>query len=330
MKTFHEHIADNKRKSVLLVVCFILFTVVIAMVLALAVMAYIEPTSFDDLPWGRSLLIGGIAAAISFLISMLSFFQGDQIVLAVSGAKEIQKSDDPELFNVVEEMAIAGGLPMPRVYLIHDDAPNAFATGRNPQHASVAITTGLRRKLTRDELQGVMAHEMAHVRNYDIRLMLLLAVLIGTIVMLCDIFWHIAFFGGRGRSRRSDNGKGGGGAAMIVLIIIAVVLAILAPLLARIIQMAVSRNREYLADASAVELTRNPLGLAGALRKLADDPAKLDRASRGTAHLYIVNPVKKFAAKANSMFSSHPPIDERIRRLEALAHVRPGGLPQTD
>jgi len=218
-------------------------------------------------------------------------------------------------------MAIAAGLPMPRVYVIDDPAPNAFATGRDPQHAAVTITTGLRSKLTRDELQGVIAHEMSHVRNYDIRLMLLMAVLVGTVVMLADLFWQILRFSPGGGRRSRDGDKGGGGILALVLIIVAVLLALIAPILAQIIQLAVSRQREFLADASGVELTRNPLGLANALRKIDADPHDLQVANRGTAHLYIANPIKKFEARAHTAFASHPPIKERIRRLEALAHA---------
>jgi heat shock protein HtpX len=220
-------------------------------------------------------------------------------------------------------MRIAAGLPMPRVYLIDDPAPNAFATGRDPKHAAVAITTGLRTKLKRDELQGVMAHEMSHIRNYDIRLMLLMAVLVGTVVMLADFFWQILWYspgGGNKDSNKDSKGGGGSGVVGLVLLVAAVFLAILAPILARIIQLAVSRQREYLADASAVELTRYPQGLASALKKIDADPEVLKKVNRGTAHLYIANPVKKFEAKADSIFASHPPIQDRVRRLEALVH----------
>jgi heat shock protein HtpX len=221
------------------------------------------------------------------------------------------------LFNVVEEMSIAAGIPMPRVYLIDDPALNAFATGRDPQHAAVAITSGLRHKLTRDELQGVIAHEMSHIRNYDIRLMLLMAVLVGTIVMLSDVFWQI---GRGGRSSSSSKSEGKGGMIVLIVFIVAVILALIAPILAQIIQFAVSRQREYLADATAVELTRYPQGLANALRKLQGDAAVLKSANRGTAHLFIANPIAKFQARAESVFASHPPLKDRIARLDALVH----------
>jgi heat shock protein HtpX len=320
--TFRDLIAANKRSSVLLVVIFILFTAVVAMVLTLALMLSIDDRVALGTNLVRSAIVGGIAAVISFFVALASYFEGDKMVLAVSGAKPISHTDDPQLYNVVEEMAIAAGVPMPRVYLIEDAAPNAFATGRDPEHAAIAVTTGLRQKLNREELQGVIAHEMSHIRNFDIRLMLLMAVLIGTIAMLADLFWQMLRFGGSGSRDRSDSskdsGKGGGGIVVLVIFVVAVILAILAPLLGQIIQLAVSRQREYLADASGVELTRNPLGLARALRKIDADPYELKTANRGTAHLYIANPIKKFEAMSDSIFASHPPIKDRIARLEAL------------
>jgi heat shock protein HtpX len=306
----------------LLVIIFCLFVAAVALILSLGILVYFSDFSIADLDWREALVIGGIAGGIAFLIALFGYYQGDHLVLATSGARPIEHKDDPELFNVVEEMAIAAGVPMPKVYLIDDPAPNAFATGRDPKHAAVAITTGLRTKLKRDELQGVMAHEMSHIRNYDIRLMLLMAVLVGTVVMLSDFFWQILRVspGGSRRDSKDSKGGGGGGLLVVVLIVIAILLAIIAPLLAQIIQLAVSRQREYLADASAVELTRYPQGLAEALKKIDADPAVLRRVNRGTAHLYIANPVKKFEARAHSIFASHPPIQERIRRLEALVH----------
>lgn len=320
--TFRDLIQANKRNSVILVAIFCLFVAAVAMILGLAIIAYTSPSTFRHLNVMQAVLIGLVAVGISLAISFLSYYAGADIIAAVSGARPIEHKDDPELFNVVEEMAIAAGLPMPAVYLIRDPAPNAFATGRDPQHAIVAITTGLRQKLTRDELQGVMAHEMSHVRNYDIRLMMLLAVLVGMVAMLADLFWQIIFRTGGGRDNRSDKEDKGSGAIMIVLMVLAVILAIIAPMLAQIIQLAVSRQREYLADASAVELTRNPEGLASALQKLDADKEILQGANRGTAHLYIVNPIKKYEARAESMFASHPPIQDRIRRLLALAHSK--------
>jgi heat shock protein HtpX len=322
-ETFRDLIADNKRKSFWLVVVFVLFTLVVAGVLALAIILTMDPDLVDQISWSTGIIVGVAAALVSFFLMYLAYMSGDQMILGISGARPIEKAEDPQLFNVVEEMAIAAGVPTPKVYLIHDSAPNAFATGRDPEHASIAITTGLREKLNREELQGVIAHEMSHVRNYDIRLMMLLALLIGTIVMLADYFWQVQWFaGGRRSSSRRDSDSGDkGGLIVVVIMVLAVILAAIAPLLAQLIQLAVSREREYLADASAVELTRNPLGLANALRKIDDDPDVLETANRGTAHLYIANPIKKFEARANSAFASHPPIKDRIRRLESLVQA---------
>jgi heat shock protein HtpX len=323
--TFQAMIADNNRKSALLVGSFILFTLVVASAVASAILMTVAPDLRDTegLYYGAG--IGAIVTAFSAVLMWLGYRFGDQMILAVSGAKQIQHTDDPQLFNVVEEMAIAAGVPMPKVYLMHDSAPNAFATGRDPAHGIVAITTGLRAKLNREELQGVIAHEMAHVRNYDIRLMLLVTVLVGTIVMLADFFWRMSFYGPRTSSRQNSSSRGRddkGNVLYLVVIAVAVVLAILAPFFAQIIQLAISRQREYLADATAVQFTRNPMGLANALRKLDADKEPLEAANRGTAQLFIVNPIKSFANLSETMFSSHPPIKERIARLEALAGNR--------
>ncbi|MEI7685781.1 MAG: M48 family metallopeptidase [Planctomycetota bacterium] len=323
-QTFQDLIAQNKRTSVMLVAVFVLFIAAMAITLALAVLVMMDPERAAAIQIKRGLAVGAVAAAISFGISLLSYFSGDQLILGVQGAHELKKADDPQLFNVVEEMAIAGGLPMPKIYLIDDPSPNAFATGRDPEHASVAITTGLRTKLNREELQGVMAHEMSHIRNYDIRLMLLLAVLIGTVTMLSDFFWSVLRFGPRGGSSSNNSSssdgdkKGGAQLLMIVVLVLAVLFSILAPLLASMLQFAVSRQREYLADATGVELTRNPVGLAHALEKLNADPTPMHILNRGTAHLFIVNPIKKFANLGDTIFASHPPIETRIQRLYSL------------
>jgi heat shock protein HtpX len=321
--TFRDLIAENKRNSVLLVLIFCLFTAAVALILALGIVAFNDPEAVAQLRWGEAFMAGGIAAAVALLFSLVGYYSGDQFILASSGARPIRHADDPELFNVVEEMSIAAGIPMPQVYLIYDSALNACATGRDPQHAAVAITTGLRHQLTRDELQGVIAHEMSHIRNYDIRLMLLMAVLVGTVVMLSDFFWQIVRSGGfGGRKSKDSKEEGGNGWIVLIVFILAVVLAMIAPFLAQIIQFAVSRQREYLADATAVELTRYPQGLANALRKLQGDAAVLGKANRGTAHLFIANPIKKFQARAESVFASHPPLEDRIARLEALVHTK--------
>jgi heat shock protein HtpX len=254
---------------------------------------------------------------LAFFLTLLSYYGGSSVLLSMSKAHEIQKPDDPQLFNVVEELCLAGGMPMPKVYLIDDTAMNAFATGRDPKHAAVAITVGLRQKLTRDELQGVIGHELSHVRHRDILFATLVAVMVGTLVILCDVFLRSMSWGAYGRSRRGRDDSGGGG-AKVILLVIGLLLAIIAPILAKIIEMAISREREFLADAGSVELTRNPDGLAKALAKLSEDPEVLEVANRATAGLYIVHPIKKFEDRSASIFDTHPPIRERIQRLLAL------------
>ena len=266
---------------------------------------------------------GGVVVAllVAAAMSIGSYFGGDRLVLLSSGAREVDVANPPDgyrqLVNVVSEMRLAAGLPMPRVYVVQDSAPNAFATGRDPRHASITVTTGLLEKLDREELQGVIGHEMSHVRNYDIRFTLLVGVLVGAIALLADWFLRFTFWGG-GRRDDGDNDRGGGGAAALIFVL-AIVLAIIAPMISRFVQLAVSRRREELADVSSVELTRNPLGLARALRTISDDPDVLEVANRATQHLYIVNPIKSFEERASSMFDTHPPIAERIRVLARIA-----------
>ena len=264
-----------------------------------------------------------IAIVIAFFLSAVSYFAGDSLVLAASGAKEINEQMAPQVMNVVREMAIAGNVPMPRVYVINDTAPNAFATGRDPNHASVAMTTGLLEKLDREELQGVIGHEMSHVRNLDIRFALLVAVLVGSIALLSDFFLRFTFWGGLGGRRGGGRDRDGGGGLVLIAIVVGLILAIVAPIIARAVQLAVSRQREYLADASSVELTRNPYGLERALAKIASDQEVLEVANRATQHLYIVNPIKKFEERASGLMSTHPPIVDRINRLRALTGEAP-------
>ncbi len=310
--TFHDLIAANRRKSTWLVISFIVLFGVTVYVFALFI------TGEDP----RSGIVPAlIATGVALGIALLSYYGGASAVLAMSGAKEIKRDDDPQLWNVVEELSIAGGLPMPRIYFIEDTALNAFATGRDPQHASVAITRGLRERLTRPELQGVLAHEISHVRNYDIRFSMLLAVMVGFLVLMADVFRRWLWWGG-GR-RRSSKRDGGAGALGAIVAIAAILLSIIAPLLARLIQLAASREREYLADASAVELTRYPDGLASALEKLGGDKEVLEVANRATQHLYIVNPFRPFEKRAKGLFSTHPPLQERIDRIRALSRSGP-------
>jgi heat shock protein HtpX len=316
---FRQLIARNRRNSWLLIAAFSAFVVLVGGVIGFAI--GVQAGDPDLAPhYAIACTLGALAFAI--LSTTASYYGGASAVLTMSRARPIEKSDDPQLFNVVEEMALAAGVPMPRIYVIDDTAPNAFATGRDPEHGVIAITTGLREKLTRDELQGVIAHEMSHIRNLDIRFAVLMATLVGVVVLLCDLFLRSLRWGRWGGSRRSSGrsrGSKGGGALVLVILLLAVVLSIVAPLLAKIIEMAFSRQREYLADASAVDLTRNPIGLARALVKIRDDPEVLEVANRATAPMYIVHPIKRFEKRAQSILDSHPPIEDRVQRLMQLA-----------
>ena len=313
--TFLDLMRRNRRESLAIMAAVVMLGVLLGGVIAAGLAGGAGAADAGQL--GASALLGAFAALVAGALGAAwSWFGGAGAILAMSGGHRISREHDPELFNVVEEMAIAAGLPMPAVYLIPDEAMNAFATGRDPAHAAMAITTGLRKRLTRDELQGVIAHEMAHVRHLDIRFGMLMATMVGLIVFACDAAWRVIVRGGAGRR---GGGKKGGGALLIVL---ALALAIVAPFLSRLMQLAYSRRREYLADAGAVELTRNPEGLAAALQKLADDSKPLvEGANRSTAHLFIVNPLRRMREARQSLdtiFSSHPPIQERIARLMAL------------
>jgi len=312
--TFYREIDRNRRRSWFLVV-------IVVVVLGLLGGAIGYATGFG---WGGVVM----ALVVATVMSVGTFFAGDALVMATSGAREIDRAKPADRYqqfvNVAEEMRLAGGLPPPRLWVIDDSAPNAFATGRDPEHASVAVTTGLLDKLDREQLQGVIGHEMSHIGNLDIRFTLLVGVLVGSIALLADWFLRFSFWGGGRRSNDSD--RGGGGGAMALLFVLGLVLAVVAPLIGRLVQAAVSRSRESLADATAVELTRNPVGLARALRTISDDAEVLEVANRATQHLYIVNPIKSFEERAKSLWDTHPPIGERIRALEGIAG-RMGPLP---
>ena len=306
--TFRDRIAVNKRNSLLLIAAFLALITVFGYIIGYAWLGNPAEAVFG---LALALVVGTVSG-------LATYYGGDRMVLAASHAREVTHDEAPVLFNVVEEMTIAAGLPMPKVYIIDDTAPNAFATGRDPEHASVAVTSGLLEKLNRDELQGVIAHEMSHVGNFDIRYAMLVGILVGTTVLISDFFLRGLWFGG-GRRR-----EGGGGQAQLIMMAIAIVLAILAPIFARLLQLSISRQREYLADASAVQLTRNPKALADALQKISGDQEVLEVANRATAHLYIVNPIKKFEKRAKGIFSTHPPIEERIKILRSM---ETGGIP---
>ncbi|MBI5553344.1 MAG: M48 family metallopeptidase, partial [Candidatus Diapherotrites archaeon] len=242
--------------------------------------------------------------------ALFGYYYSDKIVLSISQARPATKEENTYLVNTVEGLSLAAGIPMPQIYVIDDTALNAFATGRDPEHSIICVTSGLLKTLNRSELEGVIAHEMSHIKNYDIRLMMLATVFVGTIALLSDLFLRSLFWGG-GRNREENRGG-------IILIVIGILLAILAPFVAILLKLAVSRQREYLADASGVELTRNPPGLASALRKISGDKEILEAANKATAHLYICNPLHERAAFMDSLFATHPPIAERIKRIEEM------------
>lgn len=303
-----EAIAANKRKSMALVV---LMAVILAALGFALGEYYLE---------GGGVLGLVMAGVVWLVLTLVAYGQGDQIFLTMSGARKIGPDDLPVLWNVVEEMTLASGLgKMPAVYVIDDPTPNAFATGRSPETASVAVTVGLLKRLDRDELQGVIAHELGHIKNRDILLMLFAGVLMGAIVLLADVGLRGWMFGG-GRSRRSSSDSGGGGNAIIA--VVAIALMILAPIMAQLVYFAVSRRREYLADASAAVFTRYPDGLARALEKIsAAPPSSLKGVSRATAPMYIVNPLAAASKKrdAASLTATHPPITERVKILRAMS-----------
>jgi heat shock protein HtpX len=299
-----EQIRSNQIRSVVLT---------IGMGALLILIGYFLGMAFD------SAIVGLVIAILLWVIlSLVAYFQGDSILLGMSRARKIKPDDHPRLYNVVEEMKIASGLEkMPDIYIIDDPALNAFATGRDPNKASVAITSGLLQKLNRDELQGVMAHEISHIKNRDVLLMAMCGVLLGTIVILAYYGSRFLFLGGAG-SRRSSSSRGGGQGQIIVLVV-ALVFIILAPIFAQLIYFAISRKREYLADASSALYTRYPEGLASALEKLAASTDQLRSANQATAPMYIVNPFRKKGLKASDLTSTHPPISERIRILRGMA-----------
>jgi heat shock protein HtpX len=261
---------------------------------------------------GGGLAMVPAALGLSGVSATASYLAGDKLVLAQSQARELRPGEEPQLRNIVETLSIGLGITAPRIYLIDDSAPNAFATGRDVRHASIVVTRGLLDKLDRTELEGVIAHELSHVVNHDIRVMLLVTVLVGTIALLSD--WMLRSFAWGGGGRR-DRERGGGGG---IIVLIAIVLAVLTPVIATLIQLAVSRQREYLADASGALLTRYPPGLANALRKIAADKEALEVANKATASLYFANPLKDAPRAMDGLFDTHPPIAERIRRLEAM------------
>jgi heat shock protein HtpX len=298
-----DEISANKKRSFLLILICVVLLAVLGALLG-------EVTEAGPAATLIALALAGVG-------SFGSYYYSDKIVLAISRARPAEYAEHPYLHNVVEGLAIAAGLPKPRLYVIDDTAPNAFATGRNPQNAAVAVTTGLLEKLNRQELEGVIAHEMSHIQNYDIRLTSLAAVLVGSVALLSDWALRSLRWGmWGGRSRKSSRSEGGGIGLIVVLI--TVLFAILAPLAAQMLRFALSRRREFLADASGALLTRNPEGLASALEKIASDREPLEVANRATAPLYFVNPLLDYKGRRASLFDTHPPTEERIQRLRSF------------
>lgn len=295
MAIAYTEISKNKTRSGILLLLFIAFVAGMGFVIA-----EIESP-------GAGFAGLGIAAGVSVIWATISYYAGDKIALATNGAKPIKKRDNIELYRLVENLSIAAGLPTPKIYIIQSSAMNAFATGRDPNHASVAVTTGLLDRLEKKELEGVLAHELSHIGNYDIRLMMIVMALFGVVMMMHRIWWY------SGSGRRSSNRSG---KAQIIIMILGLLMLLLAPLFAMLIKFAISRKREFLADASASLLTRYPEGLALALEKISKDPAPLDAATKGAAHLYISNPFK--ASTWGKWFSTHPPTEDRIKALRGM------------
>jgi heat shock protein HtpX len=302
---FEDQIASNVRGTFFLMIFFILI---------LTGVVWLIGHAFFSSPVYTYALAAG-AALVTFLTSYYSYYHSDQLVLNMSQARPVTKEEYPVFLNTLEGLTLAAGLPMaPRAYVIDDSAPNAFATGRDPQHAAVAVTTGLLQKLNRYQLEGVLAHELSHVANRDILLSTVAAIMVGTIVLLSDWVMRSLWFGG-GRRRDSRDRDGNVNAILMVIAIIAVILA---PIIAQLLRLAISRRREYLADANAIKLTRYPEGLAGALSTIAQDHEPLEAANKATAHLFIANPLQDYSGWLNGLFSTHPPIEQRIARLRAM------------
>jgi heat shock protein HtpX len=296
MATAYTFAASNKRKSWFWLILFVIFIIGLGYVFANAL----------DMQW-----LLPLAVSIAIIQSASSYWWSDKIVLAISRAKEVDKKENQQLYRLVENLSITAGLPMPKVYLIDDTAPNAFATGRDPKHAVICVTKGLLEKLDKQELEGVLAHEFSHIGNYDIRLQTIVVVLIGLVALLSDWFIYLNFFGGD-----DDN-------CNWIFMLIGIVLALLSPLVATLIQLAISRKREMLADASGALMTRNPDGLARALEDISKDTEPLEVANKATAHLYIANPLKDHEGgkrgRFAGLFDTHPPIEERVKALHQMA-----------
>lgn len=305
--THYQLVQRNKNRSTLIITLFVIFVVGAAYVMAAG--------------FGFGLDIVGIALIVSGIMSFASYWWSDKIILAISGAREAKREEFFDFYTVAENLAMSQRLPKPRLYVIDDQAMNAFATGRDPQHAVVCATTGLLQRLDRAEVEGVVAHELAHIKNYDIRLMSVVTILVGLVALLSDWMLRMTFWGGM---RRQDSRQGN--QIQVLLFIAGLVLALLSPLIAKLIQLAISRKREFLADASAVAMTRNPEGLAKALEKITGDRQPLAAASKATAHLYIANPLSNHKDDAigwfSGLFQTHPPVEERLQALRGMTNQK--------
>ncbi len=295
-----DEVRKNNFKSLVLIALFIAIIVNLG-----AVIGFI----YGSLYFGIVL-----ALIISIFYVLFSYFSGDKAILKTSGAREVAKKEFPYLFHLIDGLAVSAGIPKPRAYVIDDFALNAFATGRDTKHSSITVTTGLLKKMNRQELEGVIAHEMSHIKNYDVRFMMLVAMLAGLVTLLSDFLFRSFIWGSKGKSSDRKGGK-----VFAALILVAIVLAILSPIIGQLIRFSISRKREFLADANAAILTRYPPGLAGALKKIAKDPDPLvDKANKATAHLFISTPFSKEQGFVSKMFLTHPSLTERIKRLEEM------------
>jgi len=308
MINVYESVDSNKRKSWIIIAGFVIFVLVASVLIAKGLAAYYgyQSSGFE---------LTGLALIISGVMSFISYYASDSIILGISGARPADKRRDYLFFTVAENLSLAAGLPIPKLYVIEDTAMNAFATGRDPAHASVCATTGLLAKLNRTELEGVIGHELSHVANYDTRLMSVVTILVGLITLLGDWLIRSTFWG---RGSRDNDSKDGNA----IFLAIGLIMAILSPIIAQIIQLAISRRREFLADASSVKLTRQPSGLISALKKMGIDKEPLEAANKATAHLYIVNPLKNrhdAVGWFSGLFNTHPPLSDRIKVLEQMS-----------
>lgn len=308
VNNFYEAISINKRKSLIVVIGFVLFVAFFVWIISNAYAAY---AGYE--PGGLGIV--GIAFIVSGVMSFFGYYNCDKVILTMSGARLADRKRDFLFYTVSENMAIAAGVPKPKLYVIEDDAPNAFATGRDPDHAAICATRGLLTRLNRTELEGVIGHEMTHVRNYDTRLGAIVAVMVGIVALLGDWFLRMSFWGG-GRRRNRDNE---GGQLAVLFVFLGFIFAILSPIVATLIQLSISRRREFLADAGSVELTRQPSGLIDALEKISVVDEPLKEANKATAHLYIINPFKHGAVSwFSNLFNTHPPVKDRIKALQKM------------